>query len=111
MPTVYIETTIPSYYFETRTSPEAIAWRGATLRWWDEYRGGYDLVTSGFVLAELRDAPPTKAAACESGVHVEEEVVGVLHCQFEVFDAQFVRQCEFAVEPSSIDDTPGDWHR
>lgn len=62
MPAVYIETTIPSYYHETRRSPTVVAWRGATRRWWDEYRRGYDLFTSAHVLAELELAPGAKAA-------------------------------------------------
>lgn len=61
MPTVYIETTIPSYYHETRRTPEIIAWRNATLAWWDLYRANYELVTSEFVIAELRLSPPDKA--------------------------------------------------
>lgn len=61
MPTVYIETTIPSFYFETRRSPSIIAWRDATRMWWDHHRAGYSLCTSGFVLAELERAPGPKA--------------------------------------------------
>ena len=60
--TVYIETTIPSYYHETRRTPSAIAWREATRRWWDRYRTGYTLVTSKYVLAELGLAPSVKQA-------------------------------------------------
>lgn len=62
MASVYIETTIPSYYFETRTSVEAVAWRRATRIWWERYRGNYDLVTSDAVLAELRRAPTKKSS-------------------------------------------------
>lgn len=60
MPTVYVETTIPSYYHETRRSIQVAAWRGATRTWWDQYRDGFDLVVSRFVLAELARAPATK---------------------------------------------------
>jgi hypothetical protein len=61
MPTVYVETTVPSYYHETRRSPEIIAWRNATRRWWDHYRDRYELVVSRFVLVELSMAPASKA--------------------------------------------------
>lgn len=61
MPTVYIETTIPSYYFETRRSEQVGAWRSVTRAWWDGYRFRYRLVTSRFVLAELAEAPGAKA--------------------------------------------------
>jgi hypothetical protein len=58
--TVYIKTTIPSYYYETRQTPEAIAWREATRRWWDGHRSAYELVTSRYVLGELALAPIPK---------------------------------------------------
>jgi hypothetical protein len=42
MKTVYIETSIPSYYWETRSSPVAVAWRKTTREWWDPHRHKYD---------------------------------------------------------------------
>lgn len=62
-PTVYIETSIPSFYFETRTSALAQAWRLSTRAWWDRYRTGYRLVTSEVTDRELAEAPAPKAAA------------------------------------------------
>lgn len=61
MPTVYIETTVPSYYHETRRSAQVVAWREATRTWWDEHRHRFSLVVSRFVLAELALAPASKA--------------------------------------------------
>jgi predicted nucleic acid-binding protein len=61
MNSVFIETTIPSYYYETRTSPTVVAWRSVTREWWDHYRHEYRLFTSRFVLAELARAPAVKA--------------------------------------------------
>jgi len=61
MSSVYIETSIPSFYFETRTDPRILAWRAATREWWDQYRGCYQLFTSRFVLEELSRAPAQKA--------------------------------------------------
>lgn len=61
MAVVYIETTIPSYYFESRRTAQAVAWHDATRKWWDLYRPRYELVTSRFVLAELSLAPASKA--------------------------------------------------
>jgi hypothetical protein len=52
-PTVYIETTIPSYYFDER---EALAVQCARTReWWDKERAGYECFTSPEVMAELDD--------------------------------------------------------
>ena len=50
---VYIETTIPSFYYEVRTEPEMIARRNWTRNWWDNQRHAYELVTSEAVLDEL----------------------------------------------------------
>ena len=63
-PTVYIETTIPSYYFETRRTLRARAWRDATRRWWARHRHAFELPTSPFVLNELAAPPPRKASRC-----------------------------------------------
>ena len=60
MKSVYIETTIPSFYFETRTSTLAKAWRLATRQWWADERHQYDLWTSRFVDEELAYAPEQK---------------------------------------------------
>ena len=50
---VYIETSIPSFYYETRTEPEMIAQRNWTRQWWDNERRHYQLVTSLAVIEEL----------------------------------------------------------
>lgn len=52
-PVVYIETTIPSFYHDVRTSPDIIARRDWTRRWWADARGRFELVTSVAVLDEL----------------------------------------------------------
>jgi hypothetical protein len=60
MPRVFIETTIPSYYFETRTDRRSQDWRAQTRLCWDKFRGGYELVTGDLVLAEFALAPESK---------------------------------------------------
>lgn len=80
MATVYIETTIPSFYFETRTSVEIVTWRNATRLWWDRYRQHYSLFTSNSVLAELGRAPAPKgglAAALLREVTILEDPPGL----------------------------------
>ena len=49
---VYIETSIPSFYYEIRQEPEMVARRQWTRYWWDHERGKYDLVTSEAVIIE-----------------------------------------------------------
>jgi predicted nucleic acid-binding protein len=53
-PIVYIETSIPSFYYEIRTEPVMVARKMWTRQWWDQYRGEYTLVTSEAVLEELQ---------------------------------------------------------
>ncbi|PIW64470.1 MAG: hypothetical protein COW13_00805 [Candidatus Omnitrophica bacterium CG12_big_fil_rev_8_21_14_0_65_50_5] len=50
---VYIETTIPSFYFEIRKQPEMVARRNWTREWWDHHSQKYELFTSAAVLEEL----------------------------------------------------------
>lgn len=54
--TVYIETSIPSTYFEQRTDPKMVARREWTRDWWDKHRPYYRIVTSDPVLDELARA-------------------------------------------------------
>jgi hypothetical protein len=65
MARVFIETTVPSSYYETRTDRRSQDWRAQTRVWWDRHRHAYDLVTSEFVVAEFRRAPATKSALAE----------------------------------------------
>lgn len=52
-PRVYVETSIPSFYHQTRTEPDMLARQQWTREWWDNYSNEYLLVTSVAVLDEL----------------------------------------------------------
>lgn len=54
MKKIYIETTIPSFYYEIRKEPQMIARRNWTKEWWNNYKNKYMLVISEPVLDELR---------------------------------------------------------
>lgn len=59
---VYIETSIPSFYYEIRTEPEMVARRSWTCEWWDQQSHHYELVTSLAVIEELEKGDyPTKS--------------------------------------------------
>ncbi len=63
---IYIETTIPSFYYETRTETEMVAMREWTQNWWDNQQHHYDLVTSIPVIEELENGDhPSKQATLE----------------------------------------------
>lgn len=61
-PRVYVETTIPSFYHEARTSPDIVARRDWTRQWWAEAPDLYELVTSPAVLDELAGGLPDRGA-------------------------------------------------
>ena len=62
--TVYVETSIPSFYHEVRTEPEMIARREWTREWWGTARGRYDLVTSPAVVHELERGNYARPSEC-----------------------------------------------
>lgn len=58
--TVYIDTTIPSYYVDER--PQLKLHIDRTKQWWDREKHLYNVYTSEFVIAELREGDfPNKA--------------------------------------------------
>ena len=57
---LYVETSIPSFYFDTRTDVMMVARRKWTRQWWSLPRFEIDLVTGFPVLAELDLAPSPK---------------------------------------------------
>jgi hypothetical protein len=65
-PRIYVETTIPSFYHTTRTTPSALARRDWTRRWFDVARHRSILLTSTAVLDELADGEyPSREAALD----------------------------------------------
>jgi predicted nucleic acid-binding protein len=57
---VYVETSIPSFYYETRQETRFQAMREWTREWWDAARLRDTLVTSEAVFLELERAPEPK---------------------------------------------------
>jgi len=63
---VYIETSVPSFYAETRSDPAAVFRRETTRRWWEQEAPRYDIFISELVLRELGGGEyPGKADALE----------------------------------------------
>ncbi|MEZ6235251.1 MAG: type II toxin-antitoxin system VapC family toxin [Phycisphaerales bacterium] len=90
MKRVYIETTIPSVYFETRRTTQASLWRQITRDWWSAAKSTFQLVTSEFVVDEIARGPADKAEQCLellSGVETLERASG-----FETVVAEYVRR-------------------
>ena len=52
--TVYVETTIPSFYYTLRTDAESVARMHWTRHWWATYADSCTLTTSAAVIDELQ---------------------------------------------------------
>lgn len=52
-PRVYVETTIPNFYYDLRDSPAVVERREVTRAWWANARERSELLTSSTVLLEL----------------------------------------------------------
>ena len=61
-PRTYIETSIPSFYHDLRETPDIVARRNWTRRWWKLAGGQFELVTSAAVLDELGSGDPARSA-------------------------------------------------
>jgi hypothetical protein len=62
-PIAYIETTIPSFYHDVRTSPDIVVRRDWTRSWWALAPGRYRMVTSEAVIQELEEGIQEHAEA------------------------------------------------
>lgn len=63
-PTLYIETSVPSFYYEIRPEPDNVARRDWTRQWWNGYIENYSAYTSEAVIDELENGEfPNKAEA------------------------------------------------
>ena len=63
MTTIYIETSIPSFYYTARTDTESLARKNWTRRWWSTYSRLFSLHSSPAVIAELERSTREKEKA------------------------------------------------
>jgi predicted nucleic acid-binding protein len=61
-PRVYVETTIPSAYFDRGRDPLRVAKRRWTHVWWEVALDRYEMVTSAVTTKELQDGPGHRQA-------------------------------------------------
>ena len=54
---IYVETSIPSFYYETRPAPQMQVRRDWTREWWEKAKWQDALVTSPVVIAEMEETP------------------------------------------------------
>ena len=60
-PRVYVETSIPSFFHELRTTPDVVARRDWTRQWWAGAPAKYELLTSPAVINELSAGIPERS--------------------------------------------------
>src|SRR5258708_785361 len=65
-PTVYLDATCPSVYYEYRSGTIMQAWREITVAFWDLSRDNYELFLSDETLRELQEPtyPEDKRQSC-----------------------------------------------
>jgi hypothetical protein len=65
-PTVYLDATIPSFYYEDRPGTIMQAWREITVDFWETARDRYELFLSDETVRELQDPgyPEDKRRQC-----------------------------------------------
>jgi hypothetical protein len=86
---IYVDTTIPSFYYETRRAVEVQIRRKWTRQWWDMPKPVDTLVTSFVVIQELEETPgPKKSAALKliqslRLLEYNDEVADVVQVYFE----------------------------
>ncbi|MBC7815679.1 MAG: type II toxin-antitoxin system VapC family toxin [Planctomycetaceae bacterium] len=68
-PRVYVETSIPSFYHELRTTPDVVARRDWTRQWWEGASEKYELLTSPAVINELSAGIAERSAQRLSLIH------------------------------------------
>jgi len=51
---IYIETSIPSFYYTSRTDTQSLARTEWTREWWDKYANEFELTSSVAVIEELQ---------------------------------------------------------
>ena len=97
-PRVYVETSIPSFYHELRTTPDVVVRREWTRRWWDDAPDKYELVISPAVVGELSLGIPERSAQRLSLIQdlplltIEDEIT-------EIVDA-YIRHKVMPADPS-----------
>ena len=70
--TVYIETSIPSLFYETRKDVVSRGWRETTRMWWHKHSAHYQMITSAAVYDELNtDNHPFKIQKLALIEHLE----------------------------------------
>lgn len=89
-PVVYVETSVASFYFETRSAADMIARREWTRAWWTAAIERHDLVTSAAVIEELERGDYSSRADC-LGLIARLPVLAVEPAVMDIVEAYIAR--------------------
>ena len=98
---IYIETTIPSFYFETRRNVECVSRRNWTRRWWDDHRHEHELATSLVVRDELSDPKYPEAKRLNALALMDELPVLDLHPRIDEIVQTYVGSLLMPQQPTA----------
>ncbi len=98
---IYIETTIPSFYFETRRNVECVSRRNWTRRWWDNHRSEHKLATSLVVRDELSDPKYPEAKRRNALALLDELPVLDLHPRIDEIVQAYVQSLLMPQQPTA----------
>jgi hypothetical protein len=103
--TIYLDSTIPSYYYEERKDPIIYARHLITVQWWNTRRRDYEIFVSDFVLREISDGDyPHRDKVISL---MKETQPQVLEANVELAEIVEVFMEHFLMPRSSIEDA---WH-
>ena len=97
-PRVYVETSIPSFYHERRTSPDVVARREWTRLWWADAPAKYELVISPAVIGELSLGLPERSA--ERLALIQELPLLTIEDEIQDIVTVYIRQKVMPADPS-----------
>jgi hypothetical protein len=98
---IYIETTIPSFYFETRKSAESVSRRNWTRRWWDDHRHEHELATGLIVRDELSDPKYPEVKRRHALALLDELPILDLHARIDEIVLTYVENLLMPQQPTA----------
>ena len=98
---IYIETTIPSFYYEARRNVECVSRRNWTRRWWDDFRHEHQLGTSLVVRNELSDPKYPEEKRSKALALLDELPLLDLHPEIDVIVQTYIDNLLMPQQPTA----------
>jgi hypothetical protein len=88
---IYIETSIPSFYYTSRTDAQSVARKEWTREWWKKYANEFELTSSVAVIDELQQGTsqhtPDRIKLLDNATLLElnQDITEITHIYIEHF--------------------------